>query len=65
MKLHRHIYKPALGGTASTTLCNRVRNGQDYNVADTDDQVTCHYCRQILDGKVPSARLKYLNYQPA
>lgn len=64
--LHRHLWKPsAFGGTCCTTLCGRVDNSADYNVADTDDEVTCSYCRAILDGKRKSPRTRWLNYQPA
>lgn len=64
--LHRQIYKPsAFGGTSNTTLCGRVDNSKsDYNIADTDDEVTCHFCRNILDGKTKSVRLQWLDYVP-
>lgn len=64
--LHRSIFKPnRFGGVSTTTLCGRVDgSGQDYNVADSDDEVTCFYCRRILDGHVASIRTKWLNWQP-
>jgi len=44
--LHKQIYrKGPWGGEINTTICGRVRNGQgDYNIADTDAGVTCHFC---------------------
>lgn len=64
--LHRQIYKPsAFGGTSNTTLCGRVDNSKnDYNVADTDAEVTCSFCRKILDGETRSVRTKWLDYVP-
>ena len=49
--LHRHIWKPTLGnsGVINTTLCGRVDNSGDYNVADSDSEVTCMFCRRLLD----------------
>ena len=60
--LHQHIWKPSMGGVALVTLCNRVRNGGDWNVAETPEQVTCHFCRNILDGKTKSVRMKWLGW---
>lgn len=43
--LHKQVYrKGTFGGIKNTTLCGRVRNGNDYNVADTDAEVTCKFC---------------------
>jgi hypothetical protein len=48
--LHKQLYKRnAFGGETNTTLCRRVRNEQDYNVADSDAEVTCKFCRRILE----------------
>jgi hypothetical protein len=47
--LHRQIYRPGLwGGIVNTTLCGRVRNGHDYNVAEEGQDVTCSFCRQAI-----------------
>jgi len=63
--LHRHIWKPgALGGTVNTTLCGRVDNSGDYNIADTDDEVTCSFCRKMLDGVTHNWNAKWMDYQP-
>lgn len=63
--LHRHIYKPsAFGGTTNTTLCGRVDNSGDYNIADTDSAVSCHFCRQILDGKTKNFNEKWMDFTP-
>lgn len=46
---HRQIYKPGpFGGVINTTLCGRVRNEQDYNVAEQGEEVTCSYCRRLI-----------------
>lgn len=48
--LHKQIYKPGpFGGTLNTTACRRVHAGDDYNVADHDEQVSCKFCRKIMD----------------
>lgn len=64
--LHRHIWKQTRDGhgTISTTLCGRVDNSGDYNVADTDDEVTCKFCRRLLDTDAKNYNSKWLNYQP-
>lgn len=63
--LHRHIWKPSIfGGTVNTTLCGRVDNSSDYNIADVDSEVTCTFCRKLLDGKTKNYNLKWLDYQP-
>ena len=47
--LHRQIYKAGpFGGTLNTTLCGRVRNDQDYNVALEGEEVTCFFCKKII-----------------
>lgn len=63
--LHRHIWKPSFGGgTVNTTLCGRVDNStSDYNVAETDADVTCKFCRRLLDGAV-NHNTKWLGWQP-
>ncbi len=64
--LHRHIWKPIFaGGTINTTLCGRVDNSGDYNVADTDDGVTCMFCRRLLDTEATNHNSKWLDYTPA
>ncbi len=47
---HKQLYRQGpWGGEVNTTICGRVRNGQgDYNTADTDDEVTCKYCLNIM-----------------
>lgn len=46
---HLQIYrKNALGGVTNTTLCNRVRNGTDYNNTTVDAEVTCKFCLRNL-----------------
>lgn len=47
--LHRQVYKKGpFGGTINTTYCNRVRNNQDYNVAENGEKVTCKFCQKII-----------------
>lgn len=47
--LHKQVYRAgAFGSTLNTTLCGRLHKGQDYNVADSDQQVTCKFCLQRL-----------------
>lgn len=54
--LHKQIYrKNVFGGTLNTTICRRVRNQQDYNVADTDAEVTCKFCLSIMKRKQEAA----------
>lgn len=61
--LHLQIFKPgAFGGTVNTTVCGRVRNGGDYNVADDVDSVTCTYCRRAIDTNAP--RMKWVGWTP-
>lgn len=50
---HHHIFKPIFGaGVASTTLCGRVDNsGDNANVADAGEVVTCKLCLRILAGE--------------
>lgn len=46
---HRHWYKPGpFGGTLLTTYCGRVRNQQDYNVAEDGQEVTCLFCKKRI-----------------
>lgn len=45
---HRQIYKPAFGGIANTTVCGRVRNDTDYNVAEDHEAPTCTYCLRAI-----------------
>jgi hypothetical protein len=50
--LHKSWIKAnAFGGTTFTTQCRRVSNrGHDgMNIADADAEVTCKFCRQIID----------------
>lgn len=52
--LHKQAYKPTPfgDGQINTTLCGRVRNEQDYNVAESDEGVTCKFClNQIMSAK--------------
>jgi hypothetical protein len=61
---HLQVYKPAaFGGVVNTTICGRVRNNQDYNVADSREDVTCSYCKQLIKENAPI--LKWEGYQPA
>lgn len=46
--LHKHLYRHWGTTTINTTVCGRVRNNQDYNVADTDEEVTCKFCLNIM-----------------
>lgn len=65
--LHRQIYKPgfAEGMVINTTLYGRVDNSQnDYNVAGSDKEVSCTFCRSILDGKTVHRNKKWLDWQP-
>ena len=64
--LHRHIWKPTRDGhgVINTTLCGRVDNSGDYNVADNDSEVTCKFCRRLLDTNAQNYNSKWLNYQP-
>ncbi|MGI9411577.1 MAG: hypothetical protein ACR2OV_15975 [Hyphomicrobiaceae bacterium] len=62
--LHRHIWKPGFsGGVVNTTLCGRVDNSSDYNIADSDEDVTCKFCRKLLGGAT-NYNSKWLNWQP-
>lgn len=46
---HRQLCRAGpFGGVVNTTLCNRVRNQQDYNVAEDGEEVTCSYCRRAI-----------------
>lgn len=50
--LHKSWIKAnAFGGTTYTTQCNRntTRGGDGMNVADRDEDVTCKFCRQIMN----------------
>lgn len=57
--LHKQIYRPGIfGGVRNTTACGRVRQGlsDGSNVAATDDEVTCKFCRvKIENGTVPKS----------
>lgn len=58
---HLQIYKPGpFGGTINTTICGRVRNEQDYNVAEGRADVTCSYCKRIISEN--AAILQWENY---
>lgn len=47
--LHQHIWSPnSFGGVTNTTLCRRVRNGGDYNIAENGEAVTCKFCIAML-----------------
>lgn len=54
--LHKQIYRPTPfgSGQVNTTLCGRVRNGGDYNVADDDHGVTCKFCRRLMPEELGS-----------
>lgn len=46
---HVQIYKPsAFGGTKNTTLCGRLASGEDMNIADRPEDVTCKLCLRRL-----------------
>lgn len=64
---HRHVWKPVHGGGhCLTTLCGRVDNsGDDYNMADNDDAVTCKLCRPLLSGQRRNYNSKWLGYTPS
>lgn len=65
--LHRHIWKPTRDGNGviNTTLCGRVDNsGDDYNVAVSDKETTCKFCRNLLDGRAINYNSKWLNWRP-
>lgn len=64
--LHRQIFKPSVfGGTVNTTLCGRVNNSaSDLNVADSNEDVTCSFCRKILDEQPNHFNMKWLDYNP-
>jgi hypothetical protein len=50
--IHKQIYKRGMfGGVSNTTLCGRVRNGGDYNVAEPGEQVTCLFCLKLIAAK--------------
>ena len=49
--LHKSWVKAnAFGGTTYTTQCNRVsgRGADGMNIADSDAEVTCKFCLQII-----------------
>jgi hypothetical protein len=47
--LHKQLYKPGpWGSTLNTTLCRRVRQGQEMNVSADDQEVTCKFCLKLL-----------------
>lgn len=47
--LHKQIYKTGVfGGLVNSTLCNRRHAGNDNNVADKDQDVTCKLCLKRL-----------------
>lgn len=51
MKLHREDNRPnQYGGTNYRTLCRRTNRSCDdgMNVADSDDEVTCKFCLNIM-----------------
>lgn len=48
MKLHKEANRPnGFGGTSYRTLCGRTnrRSFDGMNVAPSDDEVTCKFCR--------------------
>lgn len=47
---HKQVYRPnAFGGVTNTTLCGRVRQGNEMNMADSDEQVTCKFCLRRME----------------
>ena len=47
--LHKQIYRHLpWGGIINTTICGRVHQGHDYNVAEDDAGVSCTYCQRIM-----------------
>lgn len=47
---HLQLYRRnAFGGMTNTTLCNRVRNGGDYNSSAIEAEVTCKFCLKQLE----------------
>lgn len=48
--MHKQIYRNGpFGGTMNTTLCGRLRSGQEMNVESQESRVTCKFCLRILD----------------
>lgn len=44
------VRKNAFGGVTTGTQCNRFAGSNGgMNIADTDDEVTCSYCRHIME----------------
>lgn len=47
--IHKSLMYERRGVNVTTTLCRRVSNAaDDYNVADSDDQVTCKLCLRLM-----------------
>jgi len=62
---HVHTYRPGIGGgVANSTLCGRVRNGGDYNIADDARSATCSFCKAIMEtGNEKRLRFVGLSYE--
>lgn len=58
--LHKQIYKPTIfgSGEVNTTLCGRVRNLEDYNVAEKDSEITCKFCLRIINAAEQETKTK-------
>lgn len=50
MKLHRSKIIQRPGYTKTTTLCGRMnrKSSDGMNIANTDEEVTCKFCRSLM-----------------
>jgi hypothetical protein len=56
MRLHKEANRPnGFGGTSYRTLCGRTnrRAADGMNIADSDDEVTCKFCRNQMKAVKP------------
>lgn len=56
IKVHLYTERKQWGGTLHTTLCGRVRNLDDYNNTEKVEEVTCHFCKQIIEARAARKR---------
>lgn len=52
MVIHKQTYrKGPFGGVLNTTLCGRLRAGDEHNCTEKDEEVTCKFCLSKLSSK--------------
>ena len=60
--IHEQVYRPGpFGGVMNTTLCGRLASGEDMNVADGAEKVTCKLCLRRIESRKEQVAIQNLH----